>query len=111
MRTAHCLICGEFKACLLLSVCCSGGLSNWIYLCKLPSDRIPKNGEPAQVLLRFYGQVHGEKVLEGLITESVIFTLLSERRLGPKLHGVFPGGRLEEFIQARVLLHCLCEQV
>jgi choline/ethanolamine kinase len=24
--------------------------------------------------------------------------LLSERKLGPKLHGVFPGGRIEEFI-------------
>ena len=35
------------------------------------------------------------------ITESVIFTLLAERRLGPKLYGIFPGGRLEEFIQVR----------
>lgn len=42
--------------------------------------------------------------MEGLITESVIFTLLSERRLGPKLHGVFPGGRIEEYIPARPLL-------
>ncbi|CAB3375068.1 Hypothetical predicted protein [Cloeon dipterum] len=81
----------------------SGGLSNWLYLCKLPSNRPARNGEPSQVLLRFYGQIHGEKALEGLITESVIFTLLSERRLGPKLHGVFPGGRLEEFIPARPL--------
>ena len=35
------------------------------------------------------------------ITESVIFTLLAERRLGPRLYGIFPGGRLEEFIQVR----------
>lgn len=42
--------------------------------------------------------------MEGLITESVIFTLLSERRLGPKLHGIFPGGRIEEYIPARPLL-------
>ena len=61
-------------------------------------------GEPRQVLLRLYGQVHGERALEGLITESVIFTLLSERRLGPKLHGIFPGGRIEEYIPARPLL-------
>lgn len=55
-------------------------------------------------MLRLYGQTHGERALEGLITESVIFTLLSERRLGPKLHGVFPGGRIEEYIPARPLL-------
>lgn len=65
---------------------------------------MPVRGEPRQVLLRLYGQVHGERALEGLITESVIFTLLSERRLGPKLHGVFPGGRIEEYIPARPLL-------
>ncbi|GMT35173.1 hypothetical protein PFISCL1PPCAC_26470, partial [Pristionchus fissidentatus] len=33
-----------------------------------------------------------------LVAESVIFTLLSERHLGPKLYGIFSGGRLEEYI-------------
>ncbi|XP_014212360.1 choline/ethanolamine kinase isoform X2 [Copidosoma floridanum] len=82
----------------------SGGLSNWLYNVQLPENAIPVRGEPRQVLLRLYGQVHGERALEGLITESVIFTLLSERRLGPKLHGIFPGGRIEEYIPARPLL-------
>ncbi|XP_050453294.1 choline/ethanolamine kinase isoform X2 [Cataglyphis hispanica] len=82
----------------------SGGLSNWLYNIQLPEGTIPIRGEPRQVLLRLYGQIHGEKALEGLITESVIFTLLSERRLGPRLHGVFPGGRIEEYIPARPLL-------
>jgi choline/ethanolamine kinase len=82
----------------------SGGLSNWLYNVQLPDGAIPIRGEPRQVLLRLYGQVHGERALEGLITESVIFTLLSERRLGPKLHGIFPGGRIEEYIPARPLL-------
>lgn len=50
-----------------------------------------EDNEPSQVLIRIYGQVHGERALEHLITESVIFTLLSERKLGPKLHGIFPG--------------------
>lgn len=31
------------------------------------------------MLIRIYGQTHGEGALEALITESVIFTLLSER--------------------------------
>ncbi|XP_018345895.1 PREDICTED: choline/ethanolamine kinase isoform X2 [Trachymyrmex septentrionalis] len=82
----------------------SGGLSNWLYNVQLPEGTTPIRGEPRQVLLRLYGQVHGERALEGLITESVIFTLLSERRLGPKLHGVFPGGRIEEYIPARPLI-------
>lgn len=82
----------------------SGGLSNWLYNVQLPEGTVPIRGEPRQVLLRLYGQVHGERALEGLITESVIFTLLSERKLGPKLHGVFPGGRIEEYIPARPLI-------
>ena len=76
----------------------SGGLSNFLYYCALPPGTKPTHGEPSRVLVRFYGQIHGEGALEALVTESVIFTLLSERKLGPKLHGVFPGGRLEEFI-------------
>ncbi|KAG8231050.1 hypothetical protein J437_LFUL011173 [Ladona fulva] len=64
--------------------------------------------EPSAVLLRLYGQttgggVCGDKALEGLITESVIFALLSESQRGPCLFGVFPGGRLEEYIPARPL--------
>ena len=81
----------------------SGGLSNWLYHVSLPETHPPKSSEPSQVLLRLYGQIHGsERALEGLITESVIFTLLSERRLGPKLHGVFPGGRIEEYIPVSI---------
>jgi len=33
-----------------------------------------------------------------MITESVVFALLSERNFGPKLHGIFPGGRIEQYI-------------
>ncbi|XP_063991795.1 choline/ethanolamine kinase isoform X1 [Diachasmimorpha longicaudata] len=82
----------------------SGGLSNWMYLVQLPEGTVPLRGEPRQVLIRIYGQMHGEKTVESMITESVIFALLSERKLGPKLHGLFPGGRIEEYIPARPLL-------
>ncbi|XP_052892232.1 choline/ethanolamine kinase isoform X1 [Anopheles moucheti] len=60
--------------------------------------------EPKEVLLRIYGQTHGEHAMETMLTESVVFTLLSERKLGPKLHGIFPGGRIEQYIPARALL-------
>ncbi|XP_015379357.1 PREDICTED: choline/ethanolamine kinase [Diuraphis noxia] len=75
----------------------SGGLSNWLYQVTL----LKGNADPRDVLMRLYGQTHGENAIENIITESVIFTLLSERGLGPKLHGIFPGGRLEEYIPAR----------
>lgn len=77
--------------------CCSGGLSNWLYHVSLTKP-LSKPVEPTQVLMRLYGQTHGERGLESLITDSVIFTLLSERGLGPRLHGIFPGGRIEEYI-------------
>ncbi|XP_069356952.1 choline/ethanolamine kinase isoform X1 [Maniola hyperantus] len=105
----------------------SGGLSNFLYYVALPSDVTKLEAfahesspelddhrklsthsiymeEPKKVLLRIYGQVHGERAMDAIVTESVIFTLLSERRLGPKLHGVFSGGRIEEYIPARSLL-------
>lgn len=82
----------------------TGGLSNLLYRCSLPSTLSPLNGEPSQVLLRMYGQLHSNEISSGpgseltTITDSVIFMLLSERKLGPKLYGIFPGGRLEEYI-------------
>ncbi len=58
-----------------------------------------------QVLLRIFGNTltqldaeTPESFITGLVMENVIFTILSERKLGPKLLGVFAGGRLEEYI-------------
>ena len=73
-------------------------MSNLLYYCALPSGCPPVQGEPPRVLLRLYGQLHGERALEGIVTEAVIFTMLSENQRGPRLLGVFPGGRLEEYI-------------
>ena len=30
--------------------------------------------------------------------ESVMFAILAERELGPKLYGIFPQGRLEQYV-------------
>ena len=65
----------------------SGGLSNLLYHISLPAHlcdpfeatKKKSNQKPQEVLVRIYGQTHGEGALEALITESVIFTLLSER--------------------------------
>jgi choline/ethanolamine kinase len=53
------------------------------------------------VYLRIYGEAH-RKHRETLLIDSVVSTLLSERKLGPYVYGIFPDGRLEEFIEVRV---------
>ncbi|PAV85502.1 hypothetical protein WR25_23495 isoform A [Diploscapter pachys] len=77
----------------------TGGMSNLLFLVELPPDLHPTSSEPPNALLRIYLQSD----LDQLLTESVVFTLLSERNLGPKLLGVFPGGRFEQFIASRPL--------
>lgn len=67
-------------------------------------EELHQTREPKEVLLRIYGQAHGEHALEAMLTESVVFALLSERRLGPKLHGIFPGGRIEQYIPVNLII-------
>ncbi|XP_061897008.1 choline/ethanolamine kinase-like [Entelurus aequoreus] len=74
----------------------SGGLSNLLYLCSLPENVKTVGGEPRQVLLRIYGAIL--QGVDSLVLESVMFAILAERTLGPKLYGIFPEGRLEQYI-------------
>ncbi|VDO95942.1 unnamed protein product [Soboliphyme baturini] len=82
------------------------GMSNLLFWCCLPED-IRRNDEPSEVLLRFYID-STQDVLpydNYQIIQNVIFVLLSERRLGPKLLGIFPEGRCEEYLRARPVTH------
>ncbi|CAF3095413.1 unnamed protein product [Rotaria sp. Silwood2] len=80
-----------------------GGLSNYLYCCSLPDHVELQGDEPRKVLLRIYGESH-QKHRGTLLVDSVVCTLLSERKLGPHVHGIFPEGRLEEFVEAESLL-------
>lgn len=96
-----------------------GGLSNVLYLCSLPDTEKAVADEPHCVLLRLYGAIlqmscnKGEtkedqrdnffKGAEAMVMEGVMFAILAERSLGPKLYGIFPQGRLEQFIPSRKL--------
>lgn len=44
---------------------------------------------------------------EAMVLESVMFAILAERELGPKLYGIFPQGRLEQYVPVshRAVLH------
>nr|XP_045008501.1 choline/ethanolamine kinase isoform X1 [Jaculus jaculus] len=85
-----------------LRVCpVSGGLSNLLFRCSLP-EHLPSVGEePREVLLRLYGAIL--QGVDSLVLESVMFAILAERSLGPQLYGVFPEGRLEQYLPSRPL--------
>lgn len=80
----------------------SGGLSNLLYKCSLIDTVQTQSNEPRQVLLRLYGAIL--QGVDSLVLESVMFAILAERSLGPRLYGVFPQGRLEEYIPSRRLV-------
>lgn len=61
-----------------------------------------ETSNPETVLLRIHGPNYGKFAVEQILTDSLVFMLMSERRLGPKLHGVFPGGRIEEFVPVSI---------
>ncbi|XP_068595264.1 choline kinase alpha [Brachionichthys hirsutus] len=91
-----------------------GGLSNRLFLCSLPDSLESVEDEPRSILLRIYGailqmscykgdsqQSNKENPFQGaeaMVLESVMFAILAERELGPKLYGIFPQGRLEQYI-------------
>uniref|UniRef100_A0A672ZBW9 ethanolamine kinase n=1 Tax=Sphaeramia orbicularis TaxID=375764 RepID=A0A672ZBW9_9TELE len=99
-----------------------GGLSNQLFLCSLPDGLDVVGDEPRSVLLRLYGailqmscnkgdsrQSNTENHFQGaeaMVLESVMFAILAERELGPKLYGIFPQGRLEQYVPSRKLDTC-----
>ena len=78
----------------------SGGLSNELFICHLPDNYQIGNAEKRKVVLRIYGPLYDELVTSvgALISDSVVFALLSEWNVGPKLFAIFPEGRLEELL-------------
>lgn len=78
-----------------------GGLTNLLYTCELSDNIQTQNNEPRTVLLRVYGDV--AKDLKFLVQNSVVFCLLSEKQLGPKCYGLYPNGRIEEYIPVRLI--------
>ena len=79
---------------------CRGGLTNELYICSLPNNYPVINKEKKKVLLRIYGRLYDDLVSSSsaLISDIIVFTILSERNVGPKLYAIFPEGRLEELL-------------
>lgn len=84
----------------------TGGFVNTLHL--LSRSNVAKD-EPASVLIRHFGQTIAiEDPPPGTTTlsateQAVVYYEMGRRGWGPKLYGIFPGGRLEEYIDAHPL--------
>ncbi|KAL3315552.1 hypothetical protein Ciccas_005821 [Cichlidogyrus casuarinus] len=80
-----------------------GGLSNYLFMAFLKPDCVEDAASyPRKVLIRVYGNVLREGS-DCVVLESIIFALLSEKKLGPALYSIFPCGRIEQYIDSRPL--------
>jgi len=82
-----------------------GGLSNYHYKCSLAPSVPIKQGEPKAVIYRLYGEILRDNT-GGVVIDTVVFALLSEKKFGPRLYGVFKHGRIEHFISNSRSLTC-----
>ncbi|VDM97787.1 unnamed protein product [Thelazia callipaeda] len=90
-----------------------GGSNNQIFLLELPDGIKTECNEPLKVIFRVYRNLTKDHELP----EGIVFAILAERRLGPRLLGIMPGGRFEEYIPSRTLtndefcLPCVAQEV
>jgi choline/ethanolamine kinase len=81
-----------------------GGFVNRIFLCE---NKVAADGEPKKVILRLYGGklIDRDHIFRNgsIMDEVLVFYAMSDAKLGPKLYGVFPEGRVEEFIENHLL--------
>ena len=90
---------------------CSGGLTNELYICSLPDNYPAINKEKKKVVLRLYGPLYDDMVSSSsaLISDIVVFALLAERNVGPKLYAIFPQGRMEELLNVSLNYSTCCK--
>lgn len=85
----------------------TGGLTNKLFNCSISKQkaeqlRLKYNlNVPHKVLFRLYGA--GTESFFDREHEHKIFRRFSEMGIGPKLYGLFEGGRIEEFMELRTL--------
>lgn len=72
-----------------------------LYICSVSDKVFTKPPEPRKVMVRLFGKIIGSNA-DVVVTDQVIFALLAEKSLVPKLYGVFTGGRVEEFVEVCV---------
>lgn len=95
---------------------CRSGFVNRIFICErtsrddgpleLDAIRNSEGKSPTKALLRLYGGklIDSDSVFRngGEAEEVLVFHAMSQLGYGPRLYGVFAGGRVEEFIDCRL---------
>eukprot|EP00300_Choanocystis_sp_HF-7_P004464 c13450_g1_i1.p1 GENE.c13450_g1_i1~~c13450_g1_i1.p1 ORF type:complete len:357 (+),score=67.65 c13450_g1_i1:30-1073(+) len=82
-----------------------GGLTNVlnrVFVASAAAASTLPTDAPREVLLRQFGL--GTEDLIDRAREAVVFKTLSDAGVGPKLHGVFDGGRAEEFLHGETFV-------
>ncbi|VDD97122.1 unnamed protein product [Enterobius vermicularis] len=77
----------------------TGGMNNFIFIVSVTESFRKASEEPTAVILRIYFS----EDIECTLVDSIISVILSERGIGPAVLGVFPGGRIEEYIPSRII--------
>lgn len=81
----------------------TGGYRSRLFLCAIDAPLKAEDGdEPRQVLVRLNGKEMPMKSC-GEAAEAMAMDALWRADIGPKLIGVFPGGRLEQFVPSKAL--------
>ncbi len=73
----------------------TGGATNSLFKCTLGFSETSSSGTRFPVLVRVFG---GEGSIDR-VQDNAVFISLSKSGLGPKCHGLFANGRVEEFLQ------------
>ena len=72
-----------------------------MFLCSLPHEYANSNPDGVnKALLRLYGAFYADLSDNNvrMMEECIICGLLAEKKMAPELYGIFPEGRLEQFI-------------
>ncbi|KAI1299612.1 Choline kinase alpha [Halotydeus destructor] len=85
------------------------GMINRIFVCENKCVDDGNLDEPKKVILRLYGGkvLHVDHIWRngGVMEEVLVSHVMSYLKLGPRLLGVFPGGRLEQYLESRPFGH------
>ena len=81
----------------------SQGQTNKLYILSLKSSSTANShASPRAVILRLFADIWSQEEIQ---TQNIVYAILSERGLAPKLYGLLsrPQGRLEHFYASRIL--------
>lgn len=76
-----------------------------MYKCEITSENLkPIQNEPLKAFVRIYNEYHHKNV-NFMVNDIIVTAMISSHQMGPKLHGIFPCGRLEELIDVIIKIN------